>query len=91
MDQVYFWTRRRGWLVCRWRSLPPGNPLLRHRRQLPGYTSYDLIAGYNSPRWSIAVRAVNVNDALYNIGSTGGGNIDISLPPHYQATFTFRF
>jgi iron complex outermembrane recepter protein len=57
----------------------------------PGYTSYDLIAGYNSRRWSIAVRAVNVNDALYNIGSTGGGNIDISLPPHYQATFTFRF
>jgi len=57
----------------------------------PGYTSYDLIAGYNSRRWSLALRAVNVNDAIYNIGSTGGGNIDISLPPHYQATFTFRF
>jgi iron complex outermembrane receptor protein len=57
----------------------------------PDYTSYDLIAGYSSKRWSLALRAINITDALYNIGSTGGANIDISLPPHYQATFSFRF
>jgi len=57
----------------------------------PGYTTLDLMAGYATEDWSFKVRVANVTDELYNIGSTGGANIDISTPPSLQATMEFRF
>jgi iron complex outermembrane receptor protein len=57
----------------------------------PGYTTLDLLAGYASEKWNFKVRVANVTDELYNIGSTGGANIDISTPPSLQLSLDFRF
>lgn len=57
----------------------------------PGYTTLDMIAGYAAKRWSISISGRNLTDELYNIGSTGSQNIDPSVPPTFQGTFTFRF
>ena len=57
----------------------------------PGYTTLDLSAGYSARRWSVSVSARNLTDELYNIGSTGAANIDVSLPPTVQTAFTWKF
>lgn len=57
----------------------------------PGYTTLDLMAGYRVGNWDLKVRAANVTDELYNIGSTGGANIDISTPPSLLFSAEWRF
>lgn len=57
----------------------------------PGYTTIDLIAGYSTKKWSFTVSARNITDALYNIGSTGATNIDISPPMTVRGSLTHRF
>jgi iron complex outermembrane receptor protein len=57
----------------------------------PGYTTLDMTAGYSAARWSVQMSARNLTDEVYNIGSTGANNIDGSVPPSVQATFTYRF
>jgi iron complex outermembrane receptor protein len=57
----------------------------------PGYTTLDLMAGYASANWNFKIRAANVTDELYNIGSTGGANIDISTPPSLLFSAEMRF
>lgn len=57
----------------------------------PGYTTLDMTVGYATKRWAISVSGRNLTDELYNIGSTGSANIDPSVPPTVQGTFTLRF
>ena len=57
----------------------------------PGYTTLDATVGYTRRQWSLTVSARNLTDEIYNIGSTGANNIDVSIPPTVQSSITYRF
>lgn len=57
----------------------------------PGYTTVDASVGYRAERWSFQLFAKNLTDELYNIGSTGADNIDISSPLSFTGTLTWHF
>ncbi len=57
----------------------------------PGYTTLDATVGYTRRQWSFTVAARNLTDEIYNIGSTGANNIDVSIPPTVQSSITYRF